>query len=468
MDVRLDGIRIYVIMSISKAARATRTIGFVAALALGTSVFAQTDDQDEAPPAQTTDSSGLNIPSDVQLFGKLDPNVRKPTAIVNGTVITGTDVDQRVALIEAANNLKLQGDELNRLKLQVLRNLIDETLQIQEAKANDVTVTPAEMTSGFNRVAQRFNMTPEQLTQYLDKIGSSVRSLNGQIESQIAWSRYLSKEVEPFVNVGDQEVNAILDRLKADQGTEEYHLREIYMSATPDRAQQVHDNMQKMMQQIQSGAQPFDYFAQFSEASTRAVGGDLSWVRLDTLPAPLAQAAQQMQVGQIAGPIETPGGFSILYLVDKREVGKADPRDARLSLRQLTLDFPKGMPQAQAQAKIATFAKEIQSIHGCGDATGVAQKIGAEVVDNDQIVARQLPAQLQEILLKMQVGEATPPFGSPTEGVRTLVLCGRDDPPAQSIPAPGQVQNQIEQQRVNLRAEQVLRDLRRDAIIEYR
>lgn len=452
-------------MSVSKAARATRTIGFVAALALGTAVLAQ--DQDDAAPAQV-DNSGLNIPSDVQLFGKLDPNVRKPTAIVNGTVITGTDVDQRVALIEAANKLQLQGDELNKLKLQVLRNLIDETLQIQAGKNNDITVTSEEMTSGFNRVAQRFNMTPTQLGEYLQKIGSSVRSLNGQIEAEIAWSRYLSKEVEPFVNVGDQEVNAILSRLKADQGTQEYHLREIYMSANQGNAAQVQANMANMMKQIQTGTQPFDYYAQFSEASTRAVGGDLSWVRADTLPGPLAQAAQEMQVGQIAGPIAVPGGFSILYLVDKREVGKADPRDARLSLRQLTMQFPAGTTDAQAQAQAAEFAKAVQTIHGCGDATAVAKRIGADLVDNDQIVVRQLPPQLQDILLKMQVGEATPPFGSAKDGVRTLVLCGRDDPQADSLPAPGQVQNQLEQQRVSLRAEQVLRDLRRDAIIEYR
>ena len=37
-----------------------------------------------------------------------------------------------------------------------------------------------------------------------------------------------------------------------------------------------------------------------------------------------------------------------------------------------------------------------------------------------------------------------------------------------SIPGASQVQNQIQQKRVNLRAEQMLRDLRRDAIIEYR
>ena len=448
----------------------TRTVGFVAALALGSAVFAQSqaDDQDDAAASSSVDSSGLNIPSDVQLFGKLDPNVRKPTAIVNGTVITGTDVDQRVALIEAANNLHMEGEDLNRLKLQVLRQLIDETLEIQQAKANDIKVDPEKIRQGFNRVASQFKMTPNQLRAYLDKVGSSERSLDLQIEAELSWNQYLSANVEPLINVGDAEVAAILDRLKAQQGTQEYHLREIYMSATPDRAQQVQQNMQQLMQQIQTGQHPFEYYAQFSEASTRAVGGDLSWVRLDTLPPSLAQAAQEMQVGQIAGPIQVPGGFSILYLVDKRTVGQADPRDAVLALRQLTVSFPKGVTQAQAQTQAADFAKATQSIRGCGDVDRVAKQLGAEVVDNDQVVVRQLPPQLQDIMLKLQIGQATPPFGTVTEGMRALVLCGRTDPPSSSLPGADQLQSQLEQQRVNLRAEQTLRDLRRDAIVEYR
>ena len=40
-----------------------------------------------------------------------------------------------LALILAANENKVSAEEMNRLRQQVLRNLIDETLQIQEAKA---------------------------------------------------------------------------------------------------------------------------------------------------------------------------------------------------------------------------------------------------------------------------------------------------------------------------------------------
>ena len=55
-----------------------------------------------------------------------------------------------------------------------------------------------------------------------------------------------------------------------------------------------------------------------------------------------------MQIGQVAGPIQNSGGFSILYLADKRQVLTADPRDAKLSLKQLTIRFPAGTTQAEA------------------------------------------------------------------------------------------------------------------------
>ncbi len=434
---------------------------------VGTTAIAQTDAQRNAP-----DNGGLDIPANLQIFGKLDPNIRKPTAIVNDTVITGTDVDQRVALIVAANETneaKLTPDDLERLKFQVLRQLIDETLQIQEAKSAEIVITPDEIDQSFVRVSKQFKRTPAQMIAYLRKVGSSERSLKRQIEGELAWQRYLRKRVEPFVNVGDEEVKSILARLEAKKGSEEYNVHEIYLSANSSDSQQRFATARQIIGDIQQGKQPFEYFArQFSEASTRAVNGDLGWVRADQLPATLAEAMQSMQVGQVAGPIEVPGGFSIIYLTDKRQVLTADPRDARLSLKQLTMKFPSGTTQQQATAMAGDFAKATQAIRGCGTVEKVAAGIGAEVVDNDTVRIRDLPPQLQEIILKLQVGQSTPPFGSAEQGVRALVLCGRDDPQTGELPRADQVQNQLEEQRVNLRAQQKLRDLRRDAVVEYR
>lgn len=420
-------------------------------------------------PDQTVPPTNLDLPANLQIFGKLDPNVRKPTAVVNDSVITGTDVDQRVALIAIANSAKLTADERDKLKLQVLRALIDETLEIQEAKVEEVTITPAQINDSYARVAKNLNKTPAQMGPFLRENGSSERSLKRQIEGELAWQRYLSRKISPTVNVGDAEVNAIIERLKAQRGTEEYQLREIYMKAEAGNQQQVFANVRQLIQQIEQGKVSFDNGArQFSQSSTAGTGGDLGWIKLSTLPDTLAAAAQQMQVGQLAGPIDTPGGFSILYLADKRQVGAADARDAVLSLKQLTVRFPAGITQQEAANRATGFGKSIQALQGCGTVEKVASQLGGEVVDNDAVRVRDLPVQLQEIMLKLQVGQATPPFGSPDQGVRALVLCGRSDAKVAELPRPDQVQSQLEDTRVNLRAQQKLRDLRRDAVIEYR
>ncbi|GAA3269817.1 hypothetical protein GCM10020258_42920 [Sphingomonas yabuuchiae] len=293
-------------------------------VALATGALAQT-----VPDQAVPDTGGLNIPSNMQLFGKLDPNVRKPTAIVNDTVLTQTDIDQRMALAMALNNVNnLSAEDRDRLRMQILRQLIDETLQIQEAKTAEITVTPDEINQAYARFSQQFGKTPAAMNTFLRQVGSSEKSMRRQIEGELAWSRYLRKRVEPFVNVGDEEVTAIRNRLEAAKGTEEYNLKEIFLSANEATGQQVFNNARQIIGEIQKGQQPFEYFARsFSEASTRAVNGDLGWVRAAQLPPELQAAVGQMQVGQVAGPIQIPGGFSILYLTDKRQVLTADPRD---------------------------------------------------------------------------------------------------------------------------------------------
>jgi peptidyl-prolyl cis-trans isomerase SurA len=440
-------------------------IGFsaVAGLACAAALHAQSvDDTDRSAP-----NAALDIPKDVKLFGAADPNVRKATAVVNGTVITETDVDQRLALVILANGGKVPDEERERLRLQVLRNLIDETLQIQEAGANDIKISSAEIDQSFARVASNFKSSPQAFSEYLKSKGSSATSMRRQIEGELAWSRLLRRKVQPFVNVSQEEVKSVIDRMKEAKGSEEYRIGEIYLSATPENNAQVAENARKIIEQLKGGGSFQAYARQYSEASTAAVGGDLGWVRTAQLPDELSDAVKQMSPGQLVGPVALPGGYSIVLLIDKRRVLTADPRDATLSLKQLGINFPAGTTPAQAKVEADKFAADVKGIQGCGSANAVAKKIGADVVDNDGVKIRDLPPQLQQILLSMQVGQATPPFGAVSDGVRILILCGRDDATEGSLPSAEQVMGQMEEERVNKRARIYLRDLRRDAIIEY-
>ncbi len=424
---------------------------------------AQTVADDGALPSTT-----LNLPAEISAFGNVEPTVRKATAIVNGEIITGTDIDQRLALIVIANGGKVSAEELERLRLQVTRNLIDEALQIQEAKANKIEISRDEISQSYARVSRNFKREPDAMSVYLRQQGSSDRSIRRQIEGEVAWSRLLRRKVEPTVTVSEYEVKAVMDRLNAAKGTAEYHVGEIFLSSTPENAEEVAANSKRIIDQIRQGGSFVAYARQFSEASTASVGGDLDWVRAAQLPDALAKAAQEIEVGQIAGPIEVPGGYSILYLIDKRQVLVADPRDAVLALRQMSITFPTGTNIEAAKAKASQFGQAAQAMGGCGKADAVAAQFGGEVVDNDQVRVRDLPGPLQEMLLKLQIGEATPPFGSQSEGVRVLVLCGRDEPQAADGPSFDKIMAKMEEDRVNRRAQRYLRDLRRDAVIDYR
>ena len=425
-----------------------------------------------AAPAQTvavpTADNPFGLPEDITLFGKSDPDQRTATAIVNGFVITGTDIDQRVALVTSASEAQISDEEMLRLRVQVLRNLIDETLKIQAAAAAEMEVKREEVEQTYAQLAgQNFGGDTKKMDAYLESIGSSAASLKRQIEGEAAWENLLRRNVIPFVNISAEEVNEALKRMNEAKGTDEYRVGEIFLSATTENRAQKLANAQQIMEQLQQGGSFVAYARQFSEASHSVVGGDLGWLRIGQLPPQLAAAVRTMQTGQLQGPIEIPGGFSIVYLINKRQVLMADPNEAILNLKQISISFAPGTTQAQAEARVEQFGTFLEGLRGCADAEAGAKAIGADVVTNDQVKAANLPEQLRAILLGLQIGQATPPFGGLQEGVRVLMLCGRDDPVDAGAPTFAAVMDQMEEERVSKRAQSFLRDLRNDAYIEY-
>jgi peptidyl-prolyl cis-trans isomerase SurA len=449
------------VRNIRVSARLAKTVSLALGLALATAGLAQ----ESAPPVDST--ATLKLPENPQVFGTALPQVVKATVIVNGEVITQTDIDQRLALLAIANNAPIPANELERLRQQVLSNLIDETLQIQAAKAEEIEITDADIDKTVERVASNVKQTPGQMADYLKTRGSSIRSIRRQIQGEIAWRRLQSKKIESTVSVGDEEVQAVIDKLNASKGAEEFRVGEIYLSANSSNDAEVQANMGKLFSALQQGGSFVGYARQFSQSSSAAVGGDLGWMRPEQLPDQLAGAVRQMRPGTISAPIKVPGGYSIVAVQDVRKILTADPRSAVLTLKQVSIGFPKGTTREQAEPALARFAQSTANIGGCGGAEKIASEYNGEVVESDGVKMRDLPAALQEMMLQMQVGQATRPFGSIEEGVRVLVLCGRDEADP-SAPSFDQVYAQLNEERVNLRSRRYLRDLRRDAVIDFR
>src|SRR3546814_20074224 len=104
----------------------------------------------------------------------------------------------------------------------------------------------------------------------------------------------------------------------------------------------------------------------------------------------MAEAAARMGPGQLVGPIEVPGGVSIMLMVDRRQVLTADPRDALLRLQQMSLDFPAGTSPAQATELARKFTPVTGEISGRGADDKVATSLSAQMVSRDHNSMRQL------------------------------------------------------------------------------
>ena len=433
------------------------------AIAVATSAIAQ--QTNPAPqPERVNTSKSLKLPENAEVFGTVMPSVIKATAIVNGEVITQTDVDQRLALLSIAQG-GIPAEEVDRLRQQILRNLIDETLEIQAAKTEKIEVKSSDIDRTVQRVASGAKMTPAQFATLLDNGGSSIKSIRRQIEGEIAWQRLQQRKIE--VTIGDDEVKAVIDKMNASKGAEEYRVGEIFLPSPPCEESQTVANANQILAQLKNGASFAGYARQYSQSSSAAVGGDLGWMRPEQLPDAIATVLRTMTPGTISNPIPNSGGVSIIAVQDTRRILTRDPRDDVLSLKQVSIIFPKGTTRQQAEPVVSRFADEAKAVAGCGGADKLAADFHAEIVQSDGVKVRDLPATLQNMMVPMQVGQATLPYGNLDDGVRVLVICGRDevDP---SAPSYDDVYNQLNEERVNSRSRRLLRDLRRDAVIEFR
>jgi peptidyl-prolyl cis-trans isomerase SurA len=417
--------------------------------------------------AQPASGPRLEIPQDVNFVPtRTGPIVARATAVVNDEIITQSDVNQRTALRLAVAGAEVPREQMEQLRAQMLRDLIDETLQVQAAKTADIKIEQKAIDQEYARIAQRLGQTATSFGQFLTSIGSSERSLKRQVMGQLAWQQLLRRLVR--VSVTDEEIKDYLERLDSSRGMPEYHVAEIYLKATPENASQVRAQLAQLVEQLKRPGSSFAAVArQYSDATTAARGGDLGWVRPEQLPAELATVVQQLPVGALSDPIQLASGFSVVALVDSRQVLVADPRDAQLSLMQMAIELPAGTTEAVARQRAEQLGRATQAMGGCGRAEATARDLKAELVATDQMRVRDLPPPLQPIMLQMNVGQATAPFGS-IERISVLVLCGRDDAPPVETPTRESVADALEEQRMQRQANRYLRDLRRDAIIEYR
>src|SRR5215813_8865956 len=160
----------------------TRWLGILLVAAGGLFSTAMAARAPSSPAAQASQAPAAQPPA-----GQV-PETRI-AAVVNDEVISVGDLRSRLRMVMLSSNLADSPETRQRVAAKVLRTIVDEKLQMQEAKRQNITATDEEVNKAFAQIEKQNNMQPGQLDAVLKSRGIERSALIDQLTASIVWGK---------------------------------------------------------------------------------------------------------------------------------------------------------------------------------------------------------------------------------------------------------------------------------------
>lgn len=390
-------------------------------------------------------------------------------AVVNDDVISVMDVFDRTRLLIAMAGLPDNQEVFQRLMPQVLRSLIDERLQLQEAKALGVKVRESAIKENLAIVEREKQVAPGDLPGWLAARNVVEATLVDQIHAALAWRDVVFQRLKRQVVVGNEEVDDAVRRLSENSGRPRHLVSEIFLAVEDlSDEEDIRQNALRIIRQVSEGAN-FAALAQtFSQNATAASGGDLGWVVPGQLPEEVDAALAGMQPGQLAGPIRSRGGYYIVALRDRRQPGAGRPDQVVVQVKKILLPFPATPTESDIRNMLATAQAIRQKVNDCGQVGVIDEMLGRpSVTDMGKFTIADLAEPLQAPLMALAPGQMTAPMRSNNGDIVMFMVCERNAP-QENLPDADKIRALLEREKLDFLARRYLRDLRRAAFLDVR
>jgi len=390
-------------------------------------------------------------------------------AVVNDEMISGYDLDQRIRLVTSGGGLPSSPEQRNRLVTQVLRSMVDERLQMQEAKRLNIRVEPKELNDALGRIATQNNVPPDQLADRLKADGISIETLEAQVEANLAWTQVVRRRGGRFTAVSEDEVDESLARIKESATKPSQLVSHIFLAVdSPQEENQILNNARRLIEEMRNGASFQSLALQFSQDASARSGGDMGWLQTGQLPEEVEKVLAELPVGAVSQPIRSPEGYHIVAVRNRREpAAGASEDDVQVSIHQIIVPIQAGVRQEDIASQNELAQTISETVKGCDDFDQAAREMGS-TASGGAVLLRvgEMAAALRKVVLDLKVGQASKPLLT-EEGLRIIMVCERKDPPS-SLPNRQQVQRMLVEQKMEMQARRFLRDLRQTAFVDIR
>lgn len=248
-------------------------------------------------------------------------NEIKIAAIVNDGVITVTDVEDRMRLYLLGSKGQPPAEFIKKLTKQTLEELIDESLQNQEAAKYGIQIPEEQINAGIEEIAKRNNATADIMIKQFKTMGVNIQSLRDKIKAEFTWPLLVRRKWQSQISISEQDIDFAIEKMN-DIDEPQYLLAEILL-IVPERGKEEETRTKafKLLTRIKEGT-PFSTIAlQNSQAPGAAAGGDIGWMKESQLDEKIVQALSKMKAGDLSEPVRSAKGWTIVLL---RDVKKSD------------------------------------------------------------------------------------------------------------------------------------------------
>ncbi len=288
-----------------------------------------------------------------------------PVAVVNGQPVTKAEFDRAMsAYLRRFRQLTggMHGgvsQPNDKMKEDVLRQLVDRTLLYQEAKKNPVDDLDAKVAEELKGIKGRF---PDEATyqKALESEQLTEDSLKDLIAQQVLVRHYVETEIQPNVKVSDDEVKKFYEDNQDKFATpEQVRASHILIRTDPSASEADRKAAREKAEALRKRAVAGEDFATLAKENSEDPGsapngGDLGFFTRDRMVKPFADAAFALEKGKVSDVVETRFGYHVIKVTDRKEATQQKFEDVKESIAQ----YLKARALDQAvQAKLAELRK---------------------------------------------------------------------------------------------------------------
>lgn len=253
-------------------------------------------------------------------------SIDKIVAVAGNEVILQSDVQTQIALLAQQDPSLAKSINDPEIGRRILDALINEKLILARAIEDSVTVTEEE-------VSERLEFQIRALVQQLgsekrieEVYGMSIARIRRDFRDEIRKQMLTEKEKQmKFMEVkpSQREVEEFYAGYKDSLPMipTQYELYQIvrYVEATNSAKEEARNLAQSVRDSILAGGEFAEFARRHSaDVGSATAGGELGFVEKGKLVPEFEKAAMALQPGAISEPVETPFGFHIIQLIEKR------------------------------------------------------------------------------------------------------------------------------------------------------